>query len=147
MSFYINVYKNRDLLLAYKVNIVIFLFLQLDCIHWHQDLYWIWLFLICITCGVLRQRNFHWELRFLTQAREIYGKSITILFRYKINQRQIQQMDPIAINTISNGQQLIFMGQTTLSAMQVVMVILHPMKIMTILSKHLLWVLYMSYIL
>ena len=59
-------------------------------------------------------------------------KSITILFRYKINQRQIQQMDPIAINTISNGQQLIFMGQTTLSAMQVVMVILHPMKTMTI---------------
>ena len=74
-------------------------------------------------------------------------KSIATLFRYKINQRQIQQMDPIAINTISNGQQLIFMGQTTLSAMQVVMVILHPMKIMTILSKHLLWVLYMSYVL
>ena len=43
-----------------------------------------------------------WELRFLTQAREIYGKSITILFRYKINQRKVQQMDPIAINTTSN---------------------------------------------
>ena len=71
-------------------------------------------------------------------------KSITILFRYKINQRQIQQMDPIPINTISNGRQLIFMGQITLSAMQVVMVILHPMKMMTILFKHLLWVLYMS---
>ena len=41
-------------------------------------------------------------------------------------------MDPIAINRISNGQQLIFMGQTTLSAMQVVMVILHLMKIMAI---------------
>ena len=56
-----------------------------------------------------------WELRFLTQAREIYGKSITILFRYKINQRQTQQMDPIAINTTSNGQHLILMGQTPLS--------------------------------
>ena len=53
-------------------------------------------------------------------------------------------MDPIPINTISNGRQLIFMGQITLSAMQVVMVILHPMKMMTILFKHLLWVLYMS---
>ena len=41
-------------------------------------------------------------------------------------------MDPIPINTISNGRQLIFMGQITLSAMQVVMVILHPMKMMTI---------------
>lgn len=84
---------------------------------------------------------------FNSGQRNLWKKSITILFRYKINQRQIQQMDPIAINRISNGQQLIFMGQTTLSAMQVVMVILHPMKIITILSKHLLWVLYMSYVL
>ena len=84
---------------------------------------------------------------FNSGQRNLWKKSITILFRYKINQRQIQQMDPLAINRISNGQQLIFMRQTTLSAMQVVMVILHPMKIMTILSKHLLWVLYMSYVL
>ena len=50
-------------------------------------------FLICITCGALRQRNFHWELRFLTQAREIYGKSITILFMYKINQTETDTAD------------------------------------------------------
>ena len=93
MSFFIYIHKNCDLVLAYKVNIAIFLFLQLDCIHWHQDLYWIWLFLICITCGVLRQRNFHWEMRFLTQVREIYGKSITILFRYKINQTETDTAD------------------------------------------------------
>ena len=93
MSFFIYIYKNCDLVLAYKANIAIFLFLQLDCICWHQDLYWIWLFLICITCGALRQRNFHWELRFLTQAREIYGKSIIILFMYKINQTETDTAD------------------------------------------------------
>ena len=49
--------------------------------------------LICITCGVLRQRSFHWELSFLTQAREIYGKSITILFRYKINHTETDTAD------------------------------------------------------
>ena len=48
---------------------------------------------ICITCDVLRKRSFHWELRFLTQAREIYGKSITILFRYKINQTETDTAD------------------------------------------------------
>ena len=113
MSFFIYIYKNCDLVLAYKANIAIFLFLQLDCICWHQDLYWIWLFLIRITCGALRQRNFHWELRFLTQAREIYGKCLPYYLgiRY-IRQRQTQQMDPIAINTTSNGQHLILMGQT-----------------------------------
>ena len=93
MSFFIYIYKNCDLVLAYKANIAIFLFLQLDCICWHQDLYQIWFFIICITCGALRQRNFHWELRFLTQAREIYGKSITILFRYKINQTETDTAD------------------------------------------------------
>ena len=34
-----------------------------------------------------------WELRFLTQAREIYGKSITILFKYKINQTETDTTD------------------------------------------------------
>ena len=63
---------------------------------------------------VLRQRNFHWELRFLTQGREIYGKSISILFRYKLN--QTEQMGPIAVNTISKGQHLILMGQLTPAA-------------------------------
>ena len=67
-----------------------------------------------ITTGVLRQRNFHWELRFLTQGREIYGKSISILFRYKLN--QTEQMGPIAVNTISKGQHLILMGQLTPAA-------------------------------
>ena len=42
---------------------------------------------------VLRQRNFHWELRFLTQGREIYGKSISILFRYKINHTETDTAD------------------------------------------------------
>ena len=48
---------------------------------------------ICITCDVLRKRSFHWELRFLTQAREIYGKSIIILFSYMINQTEKDTTD------------------------------------------------------
>ena len=48
---------------------------------------------ICITCGVLRKRSFHGELRFLTQARQIYGKSITILFSYMINHTEKDTTD------------------------------------------------------
>lgn len=51
-------------------------------------------------------------MRFLTQARETYGKFITILFRYKINQTETNTVDgsivDVAIlNTTSNGQHLI----------------------------------------
>lgn len=34
------------------------------------------------------ETNFHWEMRFLTQSRESYGKYIIILLRYKINQTE-----------------------------------------------------------
>ena len=86
-------------------------------------------------------------MRFLTQAREIYGKSITILFRYKINHTETDTADGSYTHKYNFKWPVAhFHGTGNISAMQVVMVILHPMKMMTILSKHLLWVLYMSYV-
>ena len=93
MSFFIYIYKNCDLVLAYKANIAIFLFRQLDCICWHQDLYWIWFFsyLYYLWCPETKKLPLGAEI--LTQARAIYGKSITILFRYKINQTETDTAD------------------------------------------------------
>ena len=40
--------KNYDLFLAYKANIVIFLFLRMNRTCWQQNLYWIWLSLFVL---------------------------------------------------------------------------------------------------
>lgn len=67
--------------------------------------------IICVIYGVLCKKGFCRELRFLTQAGEMYERSITILFRNVISwtEKQTQQMDSIAINTIAMAKFLIFM--------------------------------------
>ena len=53
----LNVYTHHDHLLSYTADRAIFLHLQLDCICWQQDLYWVCLCTIRMTCEVLHRRD------------------------------------------------------------------------------------------